>query len=356
MRLLRAAIGLDQVYVEALPVQHRSELTMVAAAALVSAATLSAGVGALGILATNSLGMGLFASLVGLALCFNLHRLLLAGSALPLDHPPASAQWTASWGALVLVLGTAAILSQPLLIVGHAAVDQDTLGRARDIMVALRHQEMTAVYTRRIRQLETRLQGQEEELAQLEHALATASTDEARSVRRSRRRLRELHHVTTGQMERLQAEFDAAVGPVLDSYDNHLRRSTLMVQRLRIAWAHPLWAAATSLVFLVLACAAVPLRWRLVGATEAYLRQRHHHERQLVIDHHRATLRAMRTSLSRWGELRVLRPVWADAPFNTRPAAPLRPTHDDPRLATRTVEELLPLIPAGHRARRRRDR
>ncbi len=350
MRVLRATAGLDATYLDTLPVHDRGQLTVLALSVWLSAGTIGAGMGALVLLATDARSIGFASVLAGTLFTLNLHRLLLAGSALALDELATSARWTPSWGPLWITVAVAAVLSQPLLVVGYAATHDDTLDLARAVMVGLRRVDVATTYERRLGQLDQRLEAQRQALDTVEAQLNAAPAQtaaELAALRRERRHLREKISATGAQRDRLRDEYQDAAGPVLDAYERHLRESTLMVQRLRIAWATPIPAALFALSAVLAACAPVLLRWRLDHATLLYLQARHDHERALVRAHHEATRARAAMELHRWPTFQGWQLTWLDAPFDTQRAPPLRPPPNDERLEACTVAEILARLPTS---------
>jgi len=348
LRALRATAGFDQTHLDALTVQHRGQLTIIALAAWLSAGTMGTGLGALALLATDSVFIAVASFVMGTFFTLNLHRLGLAASALPLEQATVRAEWTPSWGPLIIAFAVGSILSQPLLVVSYAATHDDTLGHARAAMVALHKQSLVTQYTQRLEELDSLLAVQAAELGEVQARIVSVPplpAPELLSLRRTRRRLQETHRAKEAQRERLESEFEDAIGPALASYEDHLAASTLMVQRLRIAWGTPVVAAMFTLAVVLSAIGPIPLRWTWSASTVRYLEERHALERALVSAYHDAARKRASAALRKWRSFGGHRPAWLDAPFDTEAAPPLRPQRGDNRLEDCTVAQVLARLP-----------
>lgn len=338
-------IGYDPTHVEPLPVAQRRALAGVAAGLWPGTALigLSAGYGAF--LTSDSVGLGVVVGLVAPLYLVNLMRVSVAGGGVaPHQSLKTTATWTPRVVPLVMLACLGGFFAQPLILL---ALESEHDPMIRELQTALTEMHEQAVAfparaalseakraleasTRRQTELKQRLERATGELVRLEReggrdgaeverrVVTAAAQEDATALRAVERQVDDSERaVARWSLEEARVRTDD-VAP----YAAHLERSHFLLRRIQLTWASPLRPVALTALMVVL----MVLPW-VISATlaraahRAYERRRWASTRALIETAYQRARTEEEAALRRWPTFTSLRgELYADAPYNTRPA------------------------------------
>jgi len=305
--LLALAFGFDEDVLARLSTRARDGLQRVAWTGVFSTflCGFSAAYGAM--LATGSAWAGLGAAAFCMPFVWNLHRLLIAGTGVPLDQPPSATLHWRPGNAPLLAFGVFAVIAgQPMLLL----VD----GGAHDIEVEA-HRGILA--DRHARTVLDPLQQRRDELAlessTLRNRLTLATrrladtppgdaTPEKLAVSTIETTLGE----TTAALEAIDRRIEEVRTSDVDEYRAHLSTMTFPVLRLQLTWARPVSAGILSIAFACLILLPLFARRLGLGSFREYEFERHDFLRAVVEVEHlrwRAQMEPVVTAYPGWSPL-----------------------------------------------------